>query len=236
MIEHSTSVFTFEMWIAVSILVASYIAIFTEVIHRTSAAIIGAVVMIAVGMAGGFYSQEAAVSAIDGNTIFLLAAMMMVVAMLRPTGAFEYMAIRMTKMARGDARLLLLYLSLSVSLISMILDNVTTVIVFAPLTVLTCRLLKRNPLPFLMAEAMLSNIGGSATLVGDPPNIMIGSAAAIDFTRFVVHMAPPVVFAWLGTVGLVLLLFRKELAGRADVDLLQLNEPMRSRIRRHLSG
>jgi Na+/H+ antiporter NhaD/arsenite permease-like protein len=103
----------------------------------------------------------------------------------------------------------------------MILDNVTTVIVFAPLTVLICRLLKLNPMPFLIAEAMLSNVGGAATLVGDPPNIMIGSAGGIDFSTFLVHMGPPVVGVWLGTVGLLLYLFRRELtaSGMLTLDL-----------------
>jgi Na+/H+ antiporter NhaD/arsenite permease-like protein len=200
------------MWTSAIILVATYVLIFTEVLHRTNAAIFGAVVMIAVGMYMGFYTQEAAVLAVDGNTIMLLAAMMMLVALLRPTGAFDFAAVHITHWARGNPKLLLIYLSLAVSLISMILDNVTTVIVFAPLTVLICRLLKINPMPFLVAEAMLSNIGGAATLVGDPPNLMIGSAGKISFNTFLMHMGVPVALVWLATVGLMLFLFRRELA------------------------
>ncbi len=164
------------MYIAAGILLAAYALIFSEVLHRANAAIIGAVVMIGVGMARGFYSQEAALRSIDANTILLLLAMMLVVAMLRPTGAFEYAAVRLTKLAGGRPILLMVYLGLAVSVISMFLDNVTTIIMFAPLTVLITRILKLNPMPYLVAEAMLSNIGGAATLVGDPPNIMIGSA------------------------------------------------------------
>ena len=206
-----------EMWASAAVLVGAYILIFTEVLHRTTAAIFGAVVMVAVGMAMGFYTQQAAILAIDGNTILLLAAMMMLVAMLRPTGAFDYAAVHITRWAMGNPKLLLIYLSLAVSLISMILDNVTTVIVFAPLTVLICRLLKLNPMPYLMAEAMLSNIGGAATLVGDPPNLMIGSAANISFNSFLMHMGLPVLVVWLASVGLMLFLFRKDLApGDAD--------------------
>jgi Na+/H+ antiporter NhaD/arsenite permease-like protein len=147
-----------------------------------------------------------------------------VVGMVRPTGGFEYLAIRTSKLAAASPRLLLVYLSLAVSVISMFLDNVTTVIIFAPLTVLITRLLDLNPMPYLMAEAMLSNVGGIATLVGDPPNIMIGSAAAIDFTRFLVHMAPITAAAWVTTVAFMLVLFRRELApsarftGRVDLD------------------
>ncbi len=202
---------SYAMATSTLILVATYIFIFREIIHRTSAAILGSVIMIGVGMAMGFYSQEEALAAIDANTILLLAAMMMFVALLRPTGAFDYSAVWIAHLSQGDPRRLLLYLSLAVSLISMILDNVTTVIVFAPLTVLICRLLKLNPMPFLIAEAMLSNVGGAATLVGDPPNIMIGSAGGIDFSSFLIHMGPPVVGVWLGTVGLLLFLFRREL-------------------------
>ncbi|MES9941799.1 MAG: ArsB/NhaD family transporter [Candidatus Thiodiazotropha sp. 6PLUC2] len=202
---------TTEMWTAAALLIGAYALIFTEILHRTTAAMLGAVTMIGVGMWMGFYSQEEALLAVDGNTILLLAAMMMLVAMLRPTGAFDYAAVHITRWAKGNPKLLLIYLSLAVSLISMILDNVTTVIVFAPLTVLICRLLKINPMPYLMAEAMLSNIGGAATLVGDPPNLMIGSAANISFNSFLIHMGFPVLVAWVGTVALMLFLFRDEL-------------------------
>lgn len=204
--------FTMPMMISTGILLISYYLIFTEKIHRTSAAIIGAVSMIGIGMLFGFYSQEEAIQAIDANTILLLAAMMMVVSMLRTTGAFEYTAVFISRLSKSSPRLLLIYLCIAVSLISMILDNVTTVIVFAPLTILITRLMKLNPMPYLVGEAMLSNVGGIATLVGDPPNIMIGSAAGIDFTRFLVHMAPPVLIVWIFTMLFLLFTFREALA------------------------
>ncbi|MET0089013.1 MAG: ArsB/NhaD family transporter [Candidatus Thiodiazotropha sp.] len=203
---------TQEMWVSAAVLAVSYVLIFTEVLHRTIAALLGAVAMIGVGMWFGFYSQEAAILSVDANTILLLAAMMMLVALLRPTGAFDFAAVHITHWARGNPKLLLIYLSLAVSLISMILDNVTTVIVFAPLTVLICRLLKINPMPYLMAEAMLSNIGGAATLVGDPPNLMIGSAGDINFNSFLMHMGLPVLVVWMGTVAMMLYLFREPLS------------------------
>jgi Na+/H+ antiporter NhaD/arsenite permease-like protein len=202
---------TLEMWTSAAVLVVSYVLIFSETMHRTIAAILGAVAMTGIGTWMGFYTQEAAILAVDGNTILLLAAMMMLVALLRPTGAFDFAAVHITQWAKGNPRLLLIYLSLAVSVISMILDNVTTVIVFAPLTVLICRLLKINPMPYLMAEAMLSNIGGAATLVGDPPNLMIGSAANISFNAFLTHMGLPVLVVWIGTVSLMLYLFRDQL-------------------------
>ncbi len=201
-----------NMLIAAGVLLAAYLLIFTEVIHRTSAAILGAVFMVMIGMAFGFYSQEEALHAIDANTILLLAAMMMLVAMLRPTGAFEYTAIVIARFCAHDPRLLLVYLSLAVSVISMFLDNVTTIIVFAPLTVLIARILQLNPLPFLMSEAILSNVGGASTLVGDPPNLMIGSAGNISFNDFLLHMGPPIAVVWAVTVVLMLVLFRKQLS------------------------
>ncbi|HFD80411.1 MAG TPA: citrate transporter [Gammaproteobacteria bacterium] len=202
---------TQEMVISAIILLAAYTLVFTERLHRTNAAVIGAVIMVAAGTWFDFYTQEQAVKAIDANTMFLLTGMMILVTILKPTGGFEYLAIRVAKTAARDPRLLLVYLSLAVSVTSMLLDNVTTVIIFAPLTALICRLLNINPLPYLMAEAMMSNIGGIATLVGDPPNIMIGSAADIDFNQFLLHMGPVVAVVWLSVIVLVLWQFRREL-------------------------
>lgn len=211
------------MWQAGAILVAAYLLIFTEVIHRTLAGVIGAVAMVLAGMAGGFYSQAEAVSAIDANTMFLLSGMMILVVLLRPTGGFEYLAIRMAKLSRGSPRRLLVYLASVVTLISLFLDNVTTVLVFAPLTVVICRMLGLNPVPFLMSEALLSDTGGVATLVGDPPNVMIGSAAGIDFNTFLFHMGPIILVAWLVTVFLMLVMFREHLAQPMN-DVLDLDE------------
>ena len=217
-----TGTITPAMWVAASILVGAYVLIFTEIIHRTLAGIIGAVAMILAGMIGGFYSQAEAVAAIDANTMFLLTGMMTLVVLLKPTGGFEYLAIRMAKLSRGSPRRLLIYLSSAVTVISLFLDNVTTVLVFAPLTVVIARMLGINPVPYLMAEALLSDTGGVATLVGDPPNVMIGSAAGIDFNRFLFHMGPIVLVAWLVTLLLLLVLFRNELkqefAGILDLD------------------
>lgn len=211
------------MWIAGSILVVAYVLIFSEVIHRTLAGVIGAVTMILAGMIGGFYSQSEAVAAIDANTMFLLTGMMTLVVMLKPTGGFEYVAIRMAKLSRGSPVRLLIYLSTVVTIISLFLDNVTTVLVFAPLTVVIARLLAINPVPYLMAEALLSDTGGVATLVGDPPNVMIGSAANIDFNQFVFHMGPIILVAWAATLLLLLAMFRKDLAKEID-GVLDLDE------------
>lgn len=211
------------MWIAASVLVVAYVLIFSEVIHRTLAGVIGAVMMILIGMRFGFYSQTEAIAAIDANTMFLLMGMMTLVVLLKPTGGFEYLAIRMAKLSHGNPRLLLIYISTAVTIISLFLDNVTTVLVFAPLTVVIARLLGINPIPYLMAEALLSDTGGVATLVGDPPNVMIGSAAGIDFNQFLFHMGPIILVSWLVTLALLLFLFRSELSQKID-GVLDLDE------------
>lgn len=202
---------TTPMWLAAGVMLLAYVLIFSEVLHRTSAGIIGAVLMVGVGTIFGFYSQQDAMLAIDGNTLLLLLAMMLMVTMLRPTGGFEYLAIRLAKLADNDPRLLLVYLCVAVTILSMFLDNVTTVLIFAPLTVLITRMLNLNPVPFLIAEAMLSNIGGASTLVGDPPNLMIGSAAGLDFTYFMTHMMPIILPAWIATLALLMFMFRQDL-------------------------
>jgi len=205
-----------SMWVAAVILFGAYVMIFSEWLHRTYAALAGAVVMVGIGGWLGFYSQEAALLSIDSNTILLLMGMMLLVALLRSTGLFEYLAIRLAKAAGGNPKRLIIYLGVAVSVLSMILDNVTTVIIFAPLTILVTRLLKLNPAPFLITLAILSNIGGAATLVGDPPNIMIASAADIDFVTFLVNMAPLVVAPWVATMLLLLIFFRKDLQPRSS--------------------
>ena len=221
--ETVTDAVTPSMWLAATILVAAYVLIFSEVIHRTLAAVIGAVAMILVGLIGGFYSEAEAVAAVDANTMFLLIGMMTLVVMLKPTGGFEYLAIRLAKLAKGSPVRLLIYLSTTVTIISLFLDNVTTVLVFAPLTVVIARLLGISPVPYLMAEALLSDTGGVATLVGDPPNVMIGSAASIDFNTFLFHMGPIILVAWVATLFLLLAMFRKDLSGKID-EVLDLDE------------
>jgi len=221
--ETASSTVTPAMWIAASVLVVAYTLIFSEVIHRTLASVIGAVTMIAIGMIFGFYTQVDAIQAIDANTMFLLTGMMTLVVLLKPTGGFEYLAIRMAKLSRGSPKLLLIYISAVVTIISLFLDNVTTVLVFAPLTVVIARLLALSPVPYLMAEALLSDTGGVATLVGDPPNVMIGSAAGIDFNQFLFHMGPIVSICWLVTLLIMLLLFRTEMAHKIE-GVLDLDE------------
>ena len=201
------------------ILALSFIGIFTETIHgfsRVKVAMLGALVMLVVGQSYGFYSSEKAFEAVDWNVVFLLAAMMAIVAMMIKTGGFEVLAFRIGKFAKGRQFLLLAMLGTAVTVISLLLDNVTTVVIFGPLIVLICQKMKVNAIPYLMAAALLSDTGGVATLVGDPPNLMIGSAANIAFTPFVQKMGLIVLVAWLGTLFLLRLLFKSDLDKKAE--------------------
>ena len=201
------------------ILALSFIGIFTETIHgfsRVKVAMLGALVMLVVGQSYGFYNSEKAFEAVDWNVVFLLAAMMAIVAMMIKTGGFEVLAFRIGKFARGRQFLLLAMLGTAVTVISLLLDNVTTVVIFGPLIVLICQKMKVNAIPYLMAAALLSDTGGVATLVGDPPNLMIGSAANIAFTPFVEKMGLIVLVAWLATLFFLRLLFKSDLDKKAE--------------------
>lgn len=201
------------------ILALSFIGIFTETIHgfsRVKVAMLGALVMLVVGQSYGFYNSEKAFEAVDWNVVFLLAAMMAIVAMMIKTGGFEVLAFRIGKFAKGRQFLLLAMLGTAVTVISLLLDNVTTVVIFGPLIVLICQRMKVNAIPYLMAAALLSDTGGVATLVGDPPNLMIGSAANIAFTPFVQKMGLIVLVAWLGTLFFLRLLFKSDLDKKAE--------------------
>jgi len=218
-----TLTFNTHMLVSGIILAVTFIAIFTEQLHgfeRSKVAAAGAVVMIIVGQIFGFYSPMQAIEAVDWNVIFLLAAMMTIVSIMIPTGGFKWMAYKIAAMSRGRLYLMLVMLGTAVTVLSLLLDNVTTVVIFGPLIILIAQAQKISPIPYLLAAALLSDTGGIATLVGDPPNIMIGSAADISFNNFVIHMGPITLVSWLAVVVLLKFLFRKELAQKpADVDL-----------------
>jgi Na+/H+ antiporter NhaD/arsenite permease-like protein len=194
------------------IFIISLVLIFSERIHRAIAATVGASVMVGAGMIFHFYSEEAALEAIDFNTVGLLLGMMLLVAMLEPTGFFEYLAVLAARASRGKPVRLFVLLGSVTTVLSMFLDNVTTVVLIAPVTILISEILGVSPIPYLVAEALLSNTGGVATLVGDPPNVLIGSAAGLSFNDFLIHSLPIVAVTWAGALFLLLRLFRHELA------------------------
>lgn len=186
--------------------------IFSEKLNRTITAIAGAIVMVGTGIGLGFYSEKEAIAAIDFNTIGLLFGMMILVALLEPTGFFQYMAVQAARLSRGRPVRLLVLLGTVTTVLSMFLDNVTTVVLIVPVTILISEVLGISPVPFLMAEALLSDTGGVATLVGDPPNVLIASAAGFNFTDFLTHSLPIVIVVWLVALVLLLYLFRGELS------------------------
>ena len=197
------------------VLLLTFLAIFTEQLHhieRAKCAATGALVMILTGYFAGFYSPTEALAAIDWNVIFLLAAMMAVVTIMIPTGGFNWIAYKLAALAGGRVYLTLALTGTAVTLISLLLDNVTTVVIFGPLLILIAKAQRVSPVPYLLAAALLTDTGGIATLVGDPPNIMIGSAAHIDFNTFFLRMGPIVLVAWLAILGALWLLFRRDLS------------------------
>ena len=188
--------------------------IFSEKLNRTITAIAGGALIVGLGKLLGFYSESDALAAVDFNTLGLLLGMMILVALLEPTGFFQYLAVWAGKFSRGKPVRLLVLLGTVTTILSMFLDNVTTVVLIAPVTILICEILGISPLPYLVSEALLSNTGGVATLIGDPPNILIGSAAGLSFNDFLIHSLPVVVVVWLAALFLLRYLFRRELAVR----------------------
>ena len=198
----------------------------TDRIPKVVTALAGAGVLLALGVVTAddvFYSGE---TGIDWNVIFLLLGMMIIVGVLRQTGVFEFLAIWAAKRAKGQPLRIMIFLVLVTAVASAFLDNVTTVLLMAPVTLLVCDRLNTNPVPFLMAEVMASNIGGAATLIGDPPNIIIASRAGLSFNDFLVNMAPIVLVALVLFVAILPWLFRGSFSVSPEsvAEVLSLNE------------
>ena len=184
------------LWIAAAVLIGVYVFIAFELLHRTLAAMVGASVLLFVSYTLGTFDAsyriltfEDAMRAIDGNVIFLLMAMMIIVGVLKRTGVFQWMAYKSFQAARGNIFGLAVLLMFVTALFSAFLDNVTTMLLIIPVTIEIALALKIDPLSLLLPEAFASNVGGTATLIGDPPNIMIGSYAGLSFVDFITHLA-----------------------------------------------
>ena len=199
-----------QTWIAAIVFIFTYILIVTERVHRTVSAMLGGVAMILLRV----LTQAEAFRCIDWNVIFLLVGMMVIANILRETGLFQWLAVQAVRLGRRRPIRILLILCMVTAISSAFLDNVTIVVLVVPVTLFVTEQLRLNPLPFLIAEILASNIGGTATLIGDPPNILIGSAAGIDFTTFIAHMGPISLLILLAFLGLAWLMFRKELRAR----------------------
>ncbi|RZT16873.1 putative tyrosine transporter P-protein [Kribbella sp. VKM Ac-2569] len=212
--------------IAVAVFAVAYVLIATEWTHKLLAALGGAAVLLALGVTDSehaFYSHD---TGIDWDVIFLLLGMMIIVGILRRTGVFEYVAIWAAKRAKGSPLRVMILLTLITAVASAFLDNVTTVLLIAPVTLLVCDRLGINPVPFLIAEVMASNIGGTATLIGDPPNIIIASRSGLTFNDFLLHLTPLVVIELIVFTLVLPRLFKGSFAVDPDrvENVLRLNE------------
>jgi len=200
------------LWVSTVLLVLAYVTIMTDRLNRAVVALLGAGLMIVTGI----LSQEEAIRGVDFNTIGLLAGMMLIVGITRRSGVFEYVAIWSAKVVKANPAGVLALLSIVTAVFSAFLDNVTTVLLIVPVTFAICRELKVPPYPFLFNQIIASNIGGTATLIGDPPNIIIGSAANLAFDQFVVHLAPVIVVVLAVQVLITHLIWGRKLHATAE--------------------
>ncbi|MCL6634227.1 MAG: ArsB/NhaD family transporter [Peptococcaceae bacterium] len=211
-----------QVVVATAVFLITYAVIVSEKIHRTVAAFVGAGLVVTLGI----IPAEKAVHAIDFNTIGLLVGMMIIVGITRQTGVFEYLAVKSAKSSKGEPLKIIAALSLVTAVLSAFLDNVTTVLLIVPVTFAIAGRLELSPVPFLIAEIIASNIGGTATLIGDPPNIMIGSATGLGFMDFVFNLTPVIVVVYVLTIFFIQIIYRKQLAARPELQarLMELNE------------
>lgn len=200
------------MWVATGLLVVTYAVIISERVNRAIVALIGAGLMIQLGV----LDQAEAVRGIDFNTIALLTGMMVIVAITRKCGIFQYVAIWSAQVVKADPRGVLIMLSIVTAVFSALLDNVTTVLLITPVTLLITEELKVRPYPILFAEIFASNIGGTATLIGDPPNIIIGSATGLTFNDFLLNTGPISVLVLIVTVAIIHLIWRRQLVAKPE--------------------
>ncbi|MEK4293103.1 ArsB/NhaD family transporter [Paenibacillus sp. FSL R5-0914] len=215
---------------AIGIFLLIYGLIISEKIHRTILAMLGAIVMVAMGIV----DQETALHHIDFNTIGLLVGMMMIVGITAETGLFKYAAVKSAKLAKGKPRRILIALFVVTAVASAFLDNVTTVLLMVPVTFSITRQLRINPLPFLMSQIIASNVGGTATLIGDPPNIMIGSAVKeLTFMSFISNLTPVIIIIMLAYIPLLLLMFGKQIKSTPELQQSIMNMDEKAMITDH---
>lgn len=201
--------------IAIIVFLLVIIAIMTEKVHRTAAALVGAVLLLMTHV----LTVDKAVSYIDFNTIGVLVGMMVFVAIVKNSGVFEYVSIKAAKIAHGDPWKIMVLFMLTTAILSAFLDNVTTVLLVGPMTITIARILKVNPVPFLLTQIFAANIGGTATLIGDPPNIMIGSAAGLDFMDFVANTGVVVAIIMIAMVVVMRFIYGRKMS--ADAEAIQ---------------
>lgn len=202
-----------DAFLAIAIFTITYIIIISEKINKTIAAVIGASVMLACRLV----TFEEAIGSVDFNVIFLLVGMMTCVFILSKTGFFEWSAIMIAQKSKGNPIVILISLLVVTAIFSALLDNVTTIILLVPVTILIMQLLELPVLPFVILEAVASNIGGTSTLIGDPPNIIIGSQGGLSFNDFIINLGPVIAFTMVVFCFTVFIVFRKSLVVPEDV-------------------
>src|SRR5712692_8219140 len=195
------------LWVATALLLLTYAVIISEQINRSVVTLVGAAVMVVLGV----MSQEEAIRGIDWNTIGLLTGMMILVSISRRSGMFQYVAVWSAKAARAHPAGILFLLQICTAVLSAFLDNVTTVLLVVPVTLAITKQLEVPPYPYLFAEVFASNIGGTATLIGDPPNIMIGSLVGLDFNAFVIHLTPVIIVVMIAQTIMIHLVWGREM-------------------------
>jgi Na+/H+ antiporter NhaD/arsenite permease-like protein len=202
------------MWVSTCILAVTYATIMSEKVNRAIVALVGAGVMILIGV----LDQEEAIHGIDWNTIGLLTGMMILVSISRRSGMFQFLAVWSAKAAKAHPAGILFILQITTAVLSAFLDNVTTVLLIVPVTLAICSTLKVPVYPYLFAEIFASNIGGTATLIGDPPNILIGSQVGLDFNDFVYHLTPIILIVMVVQAVIIHFLWGKDLKASAAAE------------------
>ena len=200
-----------DLYVGTAIFLLSYAVIVTERVHKTVVALVGASLMLLLKILTQDEAFHSETYGIDYNVIFLLIGMMIIINVMKETGIFQWMAIKSAKVAKGEPFRLMVILSVVTAVFSALLDNVTTVLLVAPVTLLICEALEVDVIPFLITEAIASNIGGTATLIGDPPNIMIASKADLTFMDFIYHLAPVVIVILIAYIVTLKFIFGRSL-------------------------
>ncbi|TAN44020.1 MAG: hypothetical protein EPN22_08200 [Nitrospirae bacterium] len=213
-------------WIATAIFVCAYVLIVSEKVHKTVVALFAAGLMLVLKVLEqneAFHVEEFGV---DWNVIILLISMMIIINLMRPTGVFEYIAIKSAKLGKGDPLRIMVIFAVVTAVLSALLDNVTTVLLITPVTLLIADALDVDPVPYLLSCAFASNIGGTATLIGDPPNIMIASKAQLNFMDFIYHLAPVVVVMMVVYIFVIKLIWKKKLVTQDELKqrIMNMNE------------
>ncbi|MFZ3122988.1 MAG: ArsB/NhaD family transporter [Thermodesulfovibrionales bacterium] len=213
-------------WTATTIFLLAYAVIVSEKIHKTIIAIFGACLMLVLKILEQHEAFHVEEFGVDWNVIFLLISMMVIINLMRPTGVFEYIAIKSAKWGKGDPLRILVIFAIVTAVLSALLDNVTTVLLIVPVTILIADALEVDPLPYLISCVLASNIGGTATLIGDPPNIMIASKAQLNFMDFIYHLAPIVVVIMVFYIFAIKLIWGKKLKTRDELKqrIMSMNE------------